>query len=85
VFWWKSSYAGIDGLETNTQELLCQVYVGVCGYVLSCQTLNGVTSQELGGRGACLVLESPRVTRRSHNDQSGGKIMSVRDRGEGLV
>jgi hypothetical protein len=72
---------GIDGLEANTRELLCQVYVGVCGYVPSCQALNDTASQEPGGRGACLVLESPWVVRRYHNDQLGGKIMSVCDRG----
>jgi hypothetical protein len=72
---------GIDGLETSTQELLCQVHVGVCVYVPSCQTLNGVASQELGDHGSCQVLESPWVTRRARNDQSGGKILSARDCG----
>jgi hypothetical protein len=27
---------GIDGLETDTQELLYQACMGVCGYILSC-------------------------------------------------
>jgi hypothetical protein len=35
---------GIDGLETNTRELPCQVHVGVCGHVPSRQSLNGVAS-----------------------------------------
>jgi hypothetical protein len=59
---------GIDGLETNTQEILSQASMGFCGYVPSCQALNNMISQEPGGHGACLVLKSPRVMRRVHNE-----------------
>jgi hypothetical protein len=77
---------GIDGLATDARELLYQARMGVYSYILSCQALNDVTSQEPSGHGACLVLKSPRVTRRVHNEQTGGKIMSVHDRGgEGLA
>jgi hypothetical protein len=37
--------SGIDGLETDTQELLCQARMGVYCYVLSCQAINGAASQ----------------------------------------
>jgi hypothetical protein len=73
--------SGIDGLEINTRELFCQMRMGVCGYIPSCQALNDATSQEPGGHDACLVLKSPRVMRRVHNKQTGGKIMSVHDCG----
>jgi hypothetical protein len=55
---------GIVKLMTNTHDLLYQVRTGVCGYIPSCQALNGVASQEPGGHGACLVLKSPWVTRK---------------------
>jgi hypothetical protein len=55
--------------------------MGVCGYVLSCQALNGVASEEPGGHGACLVLKSHRVKRRVRNERTGDKILSVHDRG----
>jgi hypothetical protein len=38
--------------------------VGACGYVPSCQVINGAASQEPGGHGACPVPKSPRVARK---------------------
>jgi hypothetical protein len=52
--------SGIDESEPSTRVPLCQVYVGVCGYILSREALGGATSQGLG-YGACPVLESPRA------------------------
>jgi hypothetical protein len=75
----------IDGLETNTREIFCQARMGGCLYVLSCQALYGVASQEPNGHGACLVLKSPWVTRRVCNERTGGKIISIHDRAGGLV
>jgi hypothetical protein len=55
--------------------------MGVCGYVLSCQALNGVASEEPDGHGACLVLKSPWVMRQVCNERTGGKILSIHDHG----
>jgi hypothetical protein len=40
-------------------KYFCQVCVGACGYVLSCQTLNIVTSRGSGYSGAYPALGSP--------------------------
>jgi hypothetical protein len=37
----------------------CQVHVGACGHLLSCQTLNATTSRISSSGGACPVLKSP--------------------------
>jgi hypothetical protein len=48
--------------------------MGVYGYVLPSQALNGVTSRESGGHGAYLVLKSPRAMRRSVMNEQVAKF-----------
>jgi hypothetical protein len=59
-------------MRIHMVELLCQVVMGwvlvlkcmmsgACGYVLSCQALNGTALQGPGLSGSSSVLESPRV------------------------
>jgi hypothetical protein len=59
VFLWKSCYVRWwwDGFRYSSAY--CQLHVGVCGYILSCQTVNGAASWGPNSNGAYLILESP--------------------------
>jgi hypothetical protein len=48
-------------MDFSIPVLVCQVRLGACGYVLSCQVLNDVAFQGPSYDGAYPVLESPRA------------------------
>jgi hypothetical protein len=48
-----------DRIDSNTRVHVCQVCVGACDYVMSCQTSNDVAFQGPGCNGAYPILESP--------------------------
>jgi hypothetical protein len=51
--WWRR-----DGFQLSSA--CCQVDVGACGHVLSCQALNVTVSRGPGFGGAYPILEAPR-------------------------
>jgi hypothetical protein len=51
--------SGGDGMDFSTRVPICQVRVGVCGYVLSCHALNGAALQGPGRSGASRYWRAP--------------------------